>query len=190
MEGQTEHGSGWSGAPWRIAGWSTVAALVLLPWVAMQFTSEVNWTLGDFVAAAVLLGGVGLAFEGAVRLSTSWLYRAAFGVALMSGLMLIWINLAVGIIGDEDNPANLMFAGVLALAAVGALVARFRAGGMALALAVTAAAQLLVGVVAVATGLTAPRSGLIFLLNGFFVALWFASAWLFRAAARNADASH
>lgn len=29
--------------PWRIVGWGTAAALLLLPLVAMQFTSEVNW---------------------------------------------------------------------------------------------------------------------------------------------------
>ena len=55
--------------------------------------------------------------------------------------MLVWINLAVGIIGSEDNPANLMYGGVLAVGVAGAVAARFRPGGMARALAATALAQ-------------------------------------------------
>lgn len=41
------------------------------------------------------------------------------------------MNGAVGIVGSEDNPANLMYGGVLAVGIVGAVIARFRAEGMA-----------------------------------------------------------
>ena len=33
-------------------------------------------------------------------------YRAAVGVAIAAAFILVWMNLAVGIIGSEDNPAN------------------------------------------------------------------------------------
>ena len=36
----------------------------------------------------------------------------------MAAFLLIWINLAVGIIGSEDNPANLMYGAVLLLGLV------------------------------------------------------------------------
>ena len=62
------------------------------------------------------------------------------------------INLAVGVIGSEENPANLMFGGVLAVGIVGAVVARFRPRGMARALVSTAVAQTTVGVIAPARG--------------------------------------
>jgi hypothetical protein len=39
----------------RIAIWGTAAFLLLLPWVAMQFTTEVNWTLFDFLVIGVML---------------------------------------------------------------------------------------------------------------------------------------
>ncbi len=45
----------------------TVVFLLLIPLVAMQFTNEVNWTLSDFVVAAVLLLGTGLIFEFVMR---------------------------------------------------------------------------------------------------------------------------
>ena len=34
-------------------------------------------------------------------------------MAIVAAFLLIWINLAVGINGSEDNPANLMYGGVL-----------------------------------------------------------------------------
>lgn len=113
-------------------------------------------------------------------------YRAAIGVALATGLLLIWSNLALGLIGSEDNPANRMYAGVLAVALVGAIVARFRPAGMARAMTATAAAQALVAAIAltapVSTGPVWPED--VIMLTGFFAALWLLSAWLFRKAAR------
>ena len=37
--------------------------LLLVPLIAMQYTTEVNWTVGDFLVAGVLLLGIGLAIE-------------------------------------------------------------------------------------------------------------------------------
>ena len=96
-------------------------------------------------------------------------------MAVAAALMLVWMNLAVGLIGSEDNPANLM----------GAVLARVQPRGMARALCATAFAQALVAVIAWIAGLGDPGSGPleIFVLNGFFVALLVGSAWLFRRAA-------
>jgi hypothetical protein len=87
----------------------------------------------------------------------------------------------VGIIGSEENPANLMFAGVLAVGVIGACIARFRSQGMAHALIATALAQALVAVIALIAGLGEPP---LWLLTAFYVALWLTSAGLFRKAAR------
>jgi ABC-type uncharacterized transport system permease subunit len=97
------------------------------------------------------------------------------------------MNLAVGIIGSEDNPANLMYGGVLAAAITGAFIVRSRPHGMARVLVATAFAQALVGLIALVAGLGStgenwPRA--IVVLTSFFAALWLVSAWLFRRAAR------
>ena len=42
---------------WRVRGWGTIAGLIALPAIAMQYTGEVNWTASDFVFAIVMLGG-------------------------------------------------------------------------------------------------------------------------------------
>ncbi|MEO5629325.1 MAG: hypothetical protein ABIQ62_06115, partial [Thermomonas sp.] len=98
-----------------------------------------------------------------------------------TAFLTIWINLAVGIIGDEDNPANILFFAVLAVGFIGALLARLKPLAMARAMVATAVAQALVGVVAFVTTAGHPEG---YVLAGFFTAMWLTSAQLFRVAAR------
>ncbi|MEE9166159.1 MAG: hypothetical protein V3U24_01645 [Candidatus Neomarinimicrobiota bacterium] len=163
------------------------AFILLLPLLAMQFTDEVVWDLADFAVAGVLVFGAGLTYELIARKAGNIPYRAAVGVAVAAALLLVWMNLAVGIIGNEENPANLMYIGVLAVGIVGSLIARFEPNGMARAMFATALAQALVAVIALIAGLGSmgpiwPRD--ILILTGFFAALWVGSALLFRKAAR------
>ena len=113
-------------------------------------------------------------------------YRSAIGLAIAAALMLVWVSLGVGIIGKDGDPANLMYFGVLAVGIIGALVARLQPDGMARALVATALAQALVAAIALIARLGLPWSGPaeILALNGFFIALFAGSAWLFRRAAR------
>lgn len=164
-----------------------MAALLLLPLVAMQLTDEVDWSAGDFAVFGAMLLVAGGTFEAAARLKGTGVYLAAAGVALAAAFVLVWMNLAVGIIGSEDNPANLMFGAVLAIGIVGAIAARFQAEGMARALCAAALAQASVGVVALVAGPGAEgpiRPIEVLLLTGLFAALWLLSVWLFRRAAR------
>jgi hypothetical protein len=161
---------------------------LLLPLIAMQFTDQVNWGLFDFALAGTLLFGTLLTFELAVRSTGSLAYRCAVGLALAAAVLLIWVNLAVGIIGSEGEPTNLLYACVLAAGLAGALVARFQPAGMARALFAAALAQALITILAIAAGWGArgPYWPLdILALNGVFVALFAASGVLFRHAAHN-----
>ncbi|MFQ5675342.1 MAG: hypothetical protein ACE5G1_05545, partial [bacterium] len=87
------------------------AFILLLPLLAMQITDEVVWDLADFAVAGALLVGTGLMYELTARKAGNIAYRAAVGFTLAAALLIVWINLAVGIIGTEDNPANLMYIG-------------------------------------------------------------------------------
>jgi len=162
------------------------AALLLIPLVAMQFDNGVDWSPFDFLVAGLLLFGTGLAYELVSRKMTGVVYRAAVGLALFTTLVLIWANLAVGLIGSENNPANQMYVGVIVVELIGVCLARFRAGGMAIALFATALAQALVAVIALLAGeqfkpgITVPE---IININAFFVALFAGAALLFRHAA-------
>ncbi|UHQ19547.1 hypothetical protein LVB87_15370 [Lysobacter sp. KIS68-7] len=164
---------------WRIAIWGMAGGLLALPMVAMQFTREVQWTALDFTTFGTMLLVACGSYELATRKSGSVAYRAAAALAIATAFCMVWINLAVGIIGDERNPANLVFAGVLVAGIVGAVVARFQAGAMVRAMVATAVVQALVGGIALFAG---SMEGAV--LSGLFVGAWLVSAWLFARAAK------
>jgi hypothetical protein len=173
-----------SGYRWRIAAWGTAALVMLLPLVAMQFTAEVNWTPSDFVFAAVLIGTVGLLYELTVRMSRNLAYRGGVGLALAAAFLIFWANGAVGMIGDEGNPYNLLFYAVIAVALIGAVAAFFRPAGMALAMLAAATAHLGVASYGMSTDL---RGGIV---SAAFAGLWLLAAGLFRIAARQENSAH
>src|SRR5918992_4367323 len=126
MAGNAETGGGRRGRFWRIAPWVIAALILLLPLLAMQFTDEVVWDGADFAVIGAMLFGACGACELTARMTGNIAYRAAVGVAVAAAFILVWMNLAVGIIGSEDNPANLMYGGVLAVGIVGAIIARLQ----------------------------------------------------------------
>lgn len=76
-----------------------VALLLLIPFIAMQFTNEVNWGPFDFVVAGVLLLGTGLVCELVLRMVKNTGYRIVVLGAILLALFLVWAELAVGIFG-------------------------------------------------------------------------------------------
>ena len=170
------------GIPWRLIGWAVPVGLLAIPLIAKW-----PWTAADFIAATAMFAIVGGTFELAVRASGNRAYRGGAAVALATAFLLVWINLAVGIIGDENNPLNLIFFGVIAAAIVGSIVARFQADGMGRAMAIAGIIQAVIGVGVFALNIGAAdppgATGLLVLIE-LFAATWFLSAWLFRKAAR------
>jgi hypothetical protein len=171
----------------RLGIWAAiVACLLMVPLVAMRFTSEVNWTGSDFVFAAVVLFGTALAYEIVSRKSGHRAYRIAVAIGVVTALLLVWMNGAVGIIGSENNPANLMYFGVLLLGVVGAIVSRLKPSGLTRTLFVMAIAQMLVPVLALIRHPDALKEvpGVIgvFMLNAIFAAMWCGSALMFKKA--------
>lgn len=84
-------------ARWRPLVWTTLAALLALPMVAMQLTDEVNWGAFDFLFAALLLLLIGLAFEVAARIEMSAMMRLAVMGLTTGAVLVIWAEAAVGI---------------------------------------------------------------------------------------------
>jgi len=72
--------------------------ILLVPLVAMQFTHEVNWTGLDFAVAAALLITTGLIFEIGVRNIRNGRARLACAAVLLGLFLLVWAQLAVGIV--------------------------------------------------------------------------------------------
>jgi DNA-binding winged helix-turn-helix (wHTH) protein len=170
---------------WRIARWLAAALVLLMPLLAMQLSEEVNWGAEDFIWLAVMLTAFGLMFEVGLTWSTSLFYRAGLVMALATGFMLIWVIMAVGMIGGEGNRLNLLYFAMLGGGALVAAQARFAPEGMARALLLLAAGQILVCGVALVAGaglVQAPNILRLIAANGFFTVLWLSAAALFRRA--------
>lgn len=84
---------------WRAILWGTLALLLLIPALAMQFTSEVNWSVSDFVIMGGLLATLGLGIEIVMRLLRDWPARLAAGMGVLLLFLAIWVELAVGVFG-------------------------------------------------------------------------------------------
>ena len=126
--------------PWL---WGGAACLLLVPAVAMRFGAPgVAWSGSDFLVMGLMLAVACGLYELGARLGGGIAYRAGFGLAVLTGLLTAWVNLAVGMLGGAGHPANLMFAGVLAVAGAGSLLVRFRAAGMARVMMAAGIAQL------------------------------------------------
>ncbi|HEX2221151.1 MAG TPA: hypothetical protein VHK06_01365 [Candidatus Limnocylindria bacterium] len=172
--------------PMNYLRWVLVTAAVLaLPALAMAFnigvpdpgsgTDGVNWGPMDFATIGVLVLGAGLLFEYASSRGRSVEHRAAVGIAVLAGLGLVWVNLAVGMMDVE--PGNSMYVLVLVVALIGAAIGRFEPREASIAMFATAGAHAVVAVIALVTGL-----GPTLLADAFFVAAWVASGLLFRRA--------
>lgn len=181
-----ETNSGRSGRAWLTAAWITVTGLILLaPLVAMRMGAEgVNWTAFDFAMVGGVLVTAGLIYEFAAR-SGNLAYQAAVVVALGASVLTLWVTGAVGIIGNEGNPGNLLYLAVVALAIAGAVIARGRARPMAWVMLIVAIAEAAVPVIAFA-GVANPTGDVlapeVLIATVFFTLCWLLSAWLFRHA--------
>lgn len=160
------------------------AFLLLIPFTAMQVSDEVNWHAGDFIVAAVLLMGTGIVILLASKLTKRGIHRLAIALTALTALFLIWVNLAVGIIGNENNPANLIYVLVLLIPFSGAIFSRLQPRIMTKVLFATAIAQALTAIIALTAHLGAASPSYpagVVLINALFCALWCVAGFLFKA---------
>lgn len=75
-----------------------IALVLLIPLIAMQFTSEVSWTLPDFIIAGVLLFSATLVIDFVHRKLKKSEYRMLIIIGVIILFLLIWAELAVGIL--------------------------------------------------------------------------------------------
>ena len=162
----------------RLLAWGLSAALILLPLWAMKLSYPTAWEPEDMPFAFILIIVVGAVFEFALRVPEKWAYAAGTAVAAGTTGLLILGNLAVGFAGSEDNPINMVFFAVPAVALLAVLVSRFRSRGLARAMAAAAVVQVVAGLIALLEGyFTGP-------MTVAFSALWLTSGLLFLRASQ------
>lgn len=110
-------------------------------------------------------------------------YALGVVVGISNALVILFGTAALGIVGDGGAP-DLLYVGAVVTAVLGALVARFRAAGMVVALGVAAVGVVIAGVAAFAGGLVDDgASGDVVMLTAGFACGFGLSAWLFQRAA-------
>ncbi|HEX2853743.1 MAG TPA: hypothetical protein VHO24_10935 [Opitutaceae bacterium] len=158
--------------------------LVLLIPVFLTLLALWRWKPGAPILAVVLLAGsAGLIYKLVAKKIGNRTYRIGVGVAVATVFLLVWMSAAVGgILGDD--PANMMYFGVLLVGLAGAIIGRLEPQGMSRALFATAFAMALVPAIAllIGTPAVANRAGAVFGLHAVFALLFAGSALLFRRA--------
>lgn len=181
MSGSSESAGARAWNPWRIARWTAALALLLTPLAMMQFSSEWHWTIGSFVFAGAMIGGVGLLYEFVERASDSRAYRAGVAVALVTAFLTVWTTLV------RDDGSGIGYFLVIMAAVVGGFAAWFRPAGMARTMFGVAVMQALLGIAIATAPSTASLPGGAFkvmLFSGVFTGLWLISAAFFRLASK------
>jgi hypothetical protein len=154
-------------------------AVLMVPLVASQVVEGWNWPAGAFVFVYVLFFLTGMMFALVAKRMGVWSYKAGVGLALLAGFALGWSNMVQ--VADTENPANLWYYSVLGVGAVGALLARLEARGLARTLFAMAAT---LAVIALILPSSAPPdfARRIAIGHGVYVVLFTASGLLFRHA--------
>lgn len=155
--------------------------LLMVPLVASQMVDDWHWGVGGFVFAYVMFFGTALAYALIARHMGAWAYKAGVGLALVAGFVMGWGSMVH--MSESENPANLVYFGVLMVGELGLGWHACRLGGWRghcsrwRGLAV-------VGVVAVTLpwdALSGPMRN-VAVMHGIFVALFATSGLLFRHA--------
>lgn len=77
-----------------------ILLVLLLPLIMMQISSEVNWSLSDFVIAGLILFVGGTLLEIILRKLQTVKGRVISVIVLVLLILLVWLELAVGIFGS------------------------------------------------------------------------------------------
>ena len=95
--------------------------------------------------------------------------------AVFAGFMVVWANLAVGLIGNEENPVNLWFGAVLLIAIAGSIASRFRGSILPWAMFVAGTLQVAIGTFAgiLGTDLRGGRFTIVLSVAWFIASLLF-----------------
>jgi hypothetical protein len=157
--------------------------ILMIPFVAMQFISEVNWSAADFLIMGLLLFGTGFMYVLLTRYSGNFIYRVAVGLLLGATLFMIWANLAVGLIGSGPHAGNLMYIAVVVVGIIGTVLSRFKPAGMGRTAFAMALIFVWLTVIALVTNMDEyPGSSVIEIIgvNAFFATLFVVAGLLFR----------
>ncbi|MCC6817056.1 MAG: hypothetical protein IT267_11645 [Saprospiraceae bacterium] len=77
---------------------ATIAILLLIPLILMQFSKAVDWKISDFIVMGVLLIGTGLLCGLVLRKAKNVKQKIVLCGLIFLIFLIIWVELAVGIL--------------------------------------------------------------------------------------------
>lgn len=77
----------------------SLVVILLIPFIAMQYTEDINWSSGDFILAALFVGTFLSLFE-LIRRRYSTKQTRRYAILLLIFLFVLVVELAVGIFGS------------------------------------------------------------------------------------------
>ena len=170
---------------------ASVTLLILaIPFTAMQITGEVDWTLSDFIIMGIILFSCGMGYKLITLHTSQALYRIAIAYGIFTGFLLLWVNMAVGLVGSEDNMFNILYLSVLAVGVIGGAFYRFTPRGMSYTFLAMSAVQTILGLAALLAGMQHLQHSSeieIISVNGFFVTLFLVAAIMFHHVATDQE---
>ena len=161
--------------------------LLMIPFVAMQISGEVDWSFMDFAIMGTLIFITGMAYVTLTRFASNWLLKLAFIITIGITFFMIWANLAVGLIGSGPHAGNLMYIVIYLIVAIGTLRYYSNPSKMVYVMLATIGGLILLTIVAFLAGMQnyhASSASEILIVNGFFIVPYAIAAILFRDAAR------
>lgn len=75
--------------------------ILSIPFIAMQFTTEVNWTLSDLVIMGGLIFATVFVIDLVLKKFKTFKSRLIIVSVIIISLMLTWAEMAVGILGSS-----------------------------------------------------------------------------------------
>lgn len=74
--------------------------LLVVPFIASQFSDEVNWSGFDYLVMAILFGTTSVALDFILTKAKNKQSRWAWGIAVVLALVIVWVEIAVGVFGS------------------------------------------------------------------------------------------
>ncbi|MBZ0182205.1 MAG: hypothetical protein K8F60_07090 [Melioribacteraceae bacterium] len=164
---------------------------LIIPLTGMLLSAGVNWGFFDFIFAWVLLFSAGFTYKYIASRKSNTKYKAALAIAVFTSLFIVWSNLAVGIIGSEDNPVNLIYFVMLFAVIIGGVAVKFHPKGLSILMFAAAAAHGLIPFIAfVLIGAEnierfTREMNVLIGIHLFIIMLWTISGLLFRYSAQD-----
>ena len=127
--------------------------ILTIPLIGMLTTEEVNWDATDFIVGGIFIYVFSMLFQLAHQATENISLKVAYGLAIVATFLLVWVNLAVGLIGSKNEPFNLAYFSVIATGLIGAFISKMKLQGLRNTMIAMSLNMVIIGIIALLIGM-------------------------------------